>query len=132
VDAAHRFTASLLTALADLGAGPAVLVFARVLPAFFGTEAASLSAGSDHVAHHLLVGACPSTGDRARRRTNIGAVEIEPDALGELLHVALAKAGVGAGDADLRAIETLLDTFDEGVVDAARVRKITQSAHLFS
>ena len=85
-DVLHRLLADLLTAVADFSADPAMLVLAGVAPAFLSTYLAGRRADLKHLPQDLPVGA----GGGAR----IGAVEIEPDALPELLHHPL---GIGTG-----------------------------------
>lgn len=50
------------------------------------------------------------------RRADVGAVEVEPDALTQFKHHLLAQTGVGTHGAGLRAIEALFDAADERLV----------------
>jgi len=59
----------------------AVLMPASVPLAFFRTDTARQGAGLDHSLEDLLVRPGPARGKHTCRLANIGAVEIEPDAL---------------------------------------------------
>ena len=81
-------------------------------PARFGADATS---GHDH----LLVAAGPPRRDGARRQADVGTIEIEANALPQLVDHLFADAGVRAGRAALRARKALFDTADERVVGVA-------------
>jgi hypothetical protein len=90
------FLASLLAAAARLGADPAVFVIARVAFAFFPAEPARGHTGYDRETNDLFIRSCASRGNRARHVAQIGAIEIEADALCELLDHLLSETCVGA------------------------------------
>lgn len=105
--------ARLLAATAGLCAHPAVLVVPSVVLALLTAKAASLRASLETGAQHpRLRGRLPGE-DPAGRLAHIGAVEVEPDAASQHLHVPLSDAGVGAGGASLGAVEARLDALYE-------------------
>src|SRR5690606_448269 len=114
--AAGGFGARPLAAPAGIGAGTAVLMLVSVALAFVAAGVACGFAGMEHEADDFLVEAGPARRHGACRGAHVGAVEVEPDALGELLDRRLAETGVGAGGAGLRAVIAGLDAADQGVV----------------
>ncbi len=62
-----------------------MLVHLGVLLALDGAVGASLGAGLEHALYQGLVAAGAPHGEPGRSQTDIGAVEIEPDALGQRL-----------------------------------------------
>src|SRR6185312_4117210 len=117
--AARQFLAGLHAAAAAFGADAAMFMHGRVRLALLGAQLAGGGADAEHAAHHFVIGTGAACHDPAGDVANIGAIEIQPDALGELLHHALRQAGVGAGGANLGAGITFLDAADQGVVDLA-------------
>ena len=101
--AAERGLAGLFAAAAGFSADAAVLVHARMALAFLRAQAAGNGAGLQHPADDLLVRPRPAGGHGAGDGTDVGTVEIEADALRQLLHHVLAQAGIGTGRADLCA-----------------------------
>jgi hypothetical protein len=97
----------------------AVFVPARVPLAFITAQATRRRAGDEHPTNELVIRAGAPGGDASRDIADIGAVEIEPDALGQLLDHFLGKASVGARGARLGAGITLLDATDQSIVGAA-------------
>lgn len=95
-DRLDGFVAGLFAAAALLRAKAAVIVAAGVLLAFLCTEAAGKSAGFQHRHEGLLVR--PGSADRNRPRGNaqVGAVEIEANALSKLRHHLFGETGVRA------------------------------------
>ncbi|WP_161993547.1 hypothetical protein [Muricoccus nepalensis] len=87
--------------------------------ALLGTLATRRLTGGEHGPDHLLVGTGSPGSNRTRRRANIGAVEVESDALRELLNHLLAETGIGAGGTGLRTRVALLDALDQDVVGAS-------------
>ena len=79
-------------------------------------QATRRRAGDEHPTNELVIRAGAPGGDASRDIADIGAVEIEPDALGQLLDHFLGKASVGARGARLGAGITLLDATDQSVV----------------
>src|SRR5581483_7289939 len=81
--AASRLVAGPHAASAGLGADPAMRMHLRMLLALLGAQPAGGCTGVEHAADHLLVRA------RAPRRkasgdvADIGAIEVQPDALGQ-------------------------------------------------
>lgn len=67
----------------------------------------------------LLVAAGPASADPAGRKADVGAVEIEPDALPKLRDHLLGQARVSAGRAALGAAVTFLDAANERVIGVA-------------
>jgi hypothetical protein len=111
--------AGLFAAPAGLRADPAVLVLARVTLAFLGAEAAGLLTRAQNALDDRLVGACPPRSDVPGRRTDVGAVQVQTDALGELCDHLLAQAGVGTRGAGLSAVEARFDAPDKAVIGVA-------------
>jgi hypothetical protein len=97
----------------------AVFVPARVPLAFITAQATRRRAGDAHPTNELVIRAGAPGGEASRDIADIGAVEIEPDALGQLLDHFLGKASVGARGARLGAGITLLDATDQSIVGAA-------------
>jgi hypothetical protein len=72
---------------------------------FVATGATSQATRLQHCAQRRSVAAGAARSQRTRCPTNVGAVQIQSDAPGQLLNHLLAQAGIGAGDAGLLAIE---------------------------
>lgn len=96
-----------------------MLVHAGVAIAFLAAQAAGRCAGFQHTAYHLLVRTGPTGGNRSGGGANVGAIEIQANALGQLLDHVLTQAGVGAGCADLGTRVALLNAPDESIVRVA-------------
>lgn len=93
----HRLLAGLLATAARAGANAAVLVLPRVAPALLSAQLAGGRAKLKHLPQDLLIGARPPRRQGAGGGAHVRAVEIEPDALPELLDHFLSQAGIGAG-----------------------------------
>src|SRR6185436_11860400 len=117
--AARQFLAGLHAAAAAFRADAAMFMHGCVLPALLRAKPAGGGADAEHAAHHLVIGTGPAGHDAAGDAADVGAIEVEADALGQLLHHALRQAGVGTGGAGLGAGVTFLDAADQGVVDLA-------------
>src|SRR3546814_627974 len=83
------------TAATGFCADAAMLMLAGMALAFFRADAAGLGARFEGGDDHLLVGSRPACRDRARGHADIGAVEIEANALPELVHHLLGDTSVG-------------------------------------
>ena len=94
-----------------------MLVHRGVAAAFGATGAAGFATGEKDRLQHGVVGSGAARGDGRRCRAEVGAVEVEADALTQLGDVRLAEAGVGAGGASLRAVEAFLDRAEQVRVD---------------
>ena len=68
---------------------------------------------------HLLVRAGPAGGHAACSSAHIRTIQVETDALEELLDILLAKARVGVGSASLGTGIALLNAADQCIVGAA-------------
>jgi hypothetical protein len=90
-----------------------------VLLTFLGADAARKRAGFDHRAEHFLIGSGPPRGERSGRVANVGAIEIEPNALPERRHVLFRDARISTRRARLRASVAGFDAGDQGVADTA-------------
>jgi len=99
----NGLTASLLAAAAGLCADPAMLMHGRMPLAFLAAGPTCLRARLERRHDHLLVAARPAGGEASGRDTEVRTVEIEADALTQLVDHLLADTGVGAGCAALRA-----------------------------
>jgi hypothetical protein len=93
-------------------------MFARVPVAFVAAQATRCRAGDEHPTNELVIRAGASGSDASCDVADVGAVEIEADALGQLLDHFLGKASVGARGARLGAGIALLDAADQSVVGA--------------
>lgn len=103
--AADRFFAGCLAPPAGLGADAAVLVVAGVRFALARALAAGLGARLQRRPDHADVSACAPGGDAPGGSADVGAVQVETDALRQRWHLVLAEAGVGAGRAGRGAVE---------------------------
>src|SRR5687768_11513357 len=90
-----------------------MLVKRAVSIALLRAGAAGLGAKRDCIAENRVVRTGSPRGERARHHADIGAVEIEADALPEFFGIVLAAAGIGAGDADLGTVEAFLDAANQ-------------------
>ena len=106
----------MFAAAARFRADSAMLVLARMPLAFLAADTAGLRTCLQRGDDHLLVRPSPARSDRARSNADVGAVEIEADALPKLIDHVLGEAGVGAGCAALGAGIAFLDTADQGVI----------------
>lgn len=81
-----------------------------------GTGGTGFGAHLQHPFDDRLVAAGPPPRDRSGGRADIGAVQIEPDALGEVVDPGLAQTGVGADSTGGRTGVGVLDRPDKQVV----------------
>ncbi|MEO1819778.1 hypothetical protein [Pseudomonas sp.] len=119
LDFVQRRFAGLRAAFAGLGADPAVLVLLGVTLAFVAAPAARIIAGLDHCSKNLNIRSGAPGRHRSGCRTNVGAIEIQPDALPELRNHIFRQARVSAGRAGLCAAICFFDELDEPVGCAA-------------
>jgi len=98
-----------------------MLVHLGMLFALCGTGGAGLGAHLQHPFDHRLVAAGPAPRDRSGGRADIRAVQIEPDALGEVGDHGLAQTGIGADPADGRTGVSDIHADDLRVGDAVLV-----------
>lgn len=63
--------------------------------AFLGADAAAIAADLEHAPQDVPVGAGAARSQRGSGKAEIGAIEIEPDALHQLPHVAFRETGDG-------------------------------------
>jgi hypothetical protein len=108
-DVLSREPAGMLAAAALFGAEPAMLVSVGVALAFLCARAARELADFESAQQHFLVRPCPSRRQPCGGFAQIGAIEIEADALTQLGDVGLRQTGVRASRARLRARETFVD-----------------------
>ena len=118
-DHSRGVLARALAVATNLRADPAVLVVVAVATAFVSAKAARLGACLRHRADERRVRASPTRRDRPHCRTNVGAIEIQPNALAELDDGTFSQTCVGAGSANLGAIETEFDAVHERAVNTA-------------
>jgi hypothetical protein len=111
----HHILARIMASLAHLGADAAVLVHRGMAAAFFGAGATHLRASRKLRLQRLRPLAAEAQQHRPGGVADIGAVEVEPDALREPLHMLFGKTGVGAGEAGLYAGEARLYAAPDGV-----------------
>ncbi|KQU96018.1 hypothetical protein ASD02_17210 [Ensifer sp. Root1252] len=93
---------------ARAGANLAMLVHLNMLRAFRGAGPTRISTGRNKIVGDIHVGAGPARGNRPGRHADVGAIEIEPNALNEFTDVRLAKAGVCATRANLSTAVAML------------------------
>jgi hypothetical protein len=121
--AARGRNAGLHAFPAGVGADSAMFMLLRVTLAFLSAQTAGGSASIQHPPEDFLVGTGPARRDASGHVADIGAIEIEPDTLPQILDHLLRKTGIRAGGACLSAGIALLDTVNEHVVrPAAHVR----------
>jgi hypothetical protein len=118
-DVPHRLLAGLVALVANFSANTAVLVLPRVALALLSAHLAGGGAELKHLPQDLFIGAGAPRRERAGGSTYIGTVEVEPDALLELLDHLLGEAGIGARGTGLGAGVTFIDAADQGLADAA-------------
>src|SRR5215207_615523 len=114
-----QFLAGLHAAAAAFRADAAMFMHGRVLLALLRAKPAGGGADAEHAAHHFVIGTCPPGHDAAGDVADVGAIEVQADALGQLLHHALRQAGVGTGGTGLGAGIAFLDAADQGIIDLA-------------
>jgi hypothetical protein len=111
--------AGLSATFAGLGADPAVLVLLGVTLAFFATPAARFTACLDHCSKNLNIRSGSPGRHRTGCRTDVGAIQVQPDALPELGHHIFSQARVSAGRAGLCATVCFFNELDKPVGCAA-------------
>lgn len=121
-DRQRRLAAGDLAFPAGLGAKPAMRVMAGMLVAFLGALMAGFGAGLDETAHDLGVVAGAAGSDAAGGAADVGAVEIQPDALPQVGHGVLRQASIGTRDAGLHAVEAAIDAADKRILDTTDMR----------
>jgi hypothetical protein len=98
---------------ACFAADPAMLMRGSVLFAFLRTSTAGTATNLQQLREHVRIAPGASRRESARSQADIGAVEIQADALPQLLHARLGEARISATRTHLRAIETFLDAANE-------------------
>src|SRR2546423_3628952 len=104
--------------MANFRANAAMLVLDPMHVALLAADITGERAGIEHSHGDFAVVPGAARDHGAGRGADIRAIEIEPDALDEGLHVLLAKARIHAGGAALRAVAAGLDTAGERIVGA--------------
>jgi hypothetical protein len=100
-----------------------MLVSSRVPLAFFGADFAGVGTHVQQLQENLLVASSASRCQRACRKTNIGAIHVETDALSQFTGRRLGTACVRAAQAGQHTVVALLYATNEGVtVLAPRLR----------
>ena len=94
-------------------------VHASMAFAFLGAERTSLRARLQRGDDHLLVASGPASSDAARSYADVGAVEVQPDALPKVSNHLLGQACVSARGAALGAAVALLDAANERIIRVA-------------
>jgi hypothetical protein len=119
----NRRATRFLARAADVSTHPAMLVHVRMPFAFGTAHRTSKLTQLDHHAEHVLIGTGTPRCQRARRVTNVRAVEIEPNALAQLRDRRFGHARIGARGTGLRACIASVDTVDQrGIETTPRVR----------
>lgn len=96
-----------------LRADLAVLVTAGVLFAFRRARCTGGFAELDRLAQDFLIRSRSSRGERAHGIANIGAIEIQANALPQHLDTRLCDAGIGARNTHLRTREAFIHAVNE-------------------
>jgi hypothetical protein len=102
-----------------------MLVVRGMQAAFIFTKLAGQAASFQDMSDQPVIRTGSARRDLARGLANIGAVQIEPDALFQWIDIVLTQAGIRAGDAGLRTVETMFDAGQKRaikVVTHVRVR----------
>jgi hypothetical protein len=93
-----------------------MFMMGRVRPALALANLASQAACFERAAQHLDIGPGAPRGHRTGRPADVGAIEIETDALAQILNLVFRQASVRTGNAGLRAIETMFYTGQERTI----------------
>jgi hypothetical protein len=113
----------LLTGSAGLSADPTVLhPVLRMLLALISAKAAGRGTRLEGRSNHVSFERGLTRDDAAGRITEIGTIEIEPDAASERFRVGLTQTRISAGRTRLRAVETGTDAGHEGAIGDDRLR----------
>jgi hypothetical protein len=104
---------------AGLAADAAMLVTHGVTGAFLAANPADFSACVQDPQTERFRGGRPARQDGASGLADIRAIKIETNTFREFVNQVLCEAGVGAGNAGLRAIIAGLDRLNDGVADIA-------------
>jgi hypothetical protein len=87
--------------------------------AFVTTDLTGRGTHVEHAPDDFLIGARSATRHGTRYCTDIGTVQVEADALGQILDGTLPQTGIRACGAGLSTVVTLVDAADQSVVGAA-------------
>jgi hypothetical protein len=117
--AASGFFAGLHASAANVCTNLAMLMHAGVLFALVRANPACRRAYMKHATDHLLVEPGPARRESARDVADIGAIEVEPDALGERLDLFFREASIRAGGASLRARIAFFNAPDQQMISLA-------------
>jgi hypothetical protein len=112
-DVLHGQAAGSSTTPTALRANSAVFVSARVLFAFLRADLAGVRAHVEHLQENLLVVTGPPRCQCTGGEANIGAIQIQPNALPQLAGRRLGCAGIRAAQATQDTVITFLDAVDE-------------------
>lgn len=116
---AHCVAAGLRAPHAGIGADAAVFVHLGMLAAFLPAGFAGRGTGLEDRADHRDVRTRAPACDGSRGGADVGAIEVEADALPKLFDLILCQAGIGARGACLGAAVAFLDTAQQGVCRVA-------------
>jgi hypothetical protein len=86
-----------------------VFVVGGVSLALLGTAAAACRAGFDHGADDTEIGRGLADPNAAGRLAEVGAVEVDSNAVNQLRQVFLTEAGIGAASAGSGTFDAVLD-----------------------
>ena len=106
----QQLVAGLLAAAAGLSTDPAMLMHLGMPLALIAAAPAGCHAGLQLRSGHIGVVVGLAAHHPQRGRAHIGAVQAQADALGQLSHILLRQAVVGAGGAGLGAVRQRLDS----------------------
>lgn len=87
--------------------------------AFFGAYRARFGACLKCVAYHRLVAACAARCDCRGRKAEVGAIEIQADALSEIGNCLFSQTGIGTDRTGLGAVIAKVDAVDQSLIDVA-------------
>ena len=93
-----------------------MLVMRGMQTAFVFAQLAGQAACLQRMGDQPVIRTGPARRDLARGLADVGAVQVEPDALFQWIDIIFAQARIRAGDAGLCAVETMFDAGQERAI----------------
>ncbi|KPF60530.1 hypothetical protein IP85_03660 [Rhizobium sp. AAP116] len=113
-----RLSAGLFASPAGLRTDAAMVMHLGMAAAFLAAGGAGTGAGLDETLQHLGIPPRAPYRRAPGGKADISAVLVQPDTLAQLVHHVFGKAGIGTGNAGLRAVEAGLNAGDQRVIGA--------------
>jgi hypothetical protein len=113
-DILHGQAASRSTATAALGTDSAMCVALCVPLTFFRADRAGMRTHVEHLYQDSSIASGSPRCQGAGGKTNIGAIQIQPDALPQLARCRLGSARIGTSQARQHTVVAFFDASDEG------------------